>query len=174
MESNEIIQRRLEGVSKAAERILGLIINETTEDQNRLLEYAQEIQMRHEELYREWLQKYIIELDRWRSSELAKLHEKLENSKKRMSDVLQKKLTIVNQEVEAAKNQIFLDEQERQAREADNIVSDVKAISHQNKTQYIGTEANTDIHLRIRANAGNRDMNREHPKLNDPYYPYLE
>ncbi|CAF4134677.1 unnamed protein product, partial [Rotaria sp. Silwood2] len=73
MESNEIIQRRLEGVSKAAERILGLIINETTEDQNRLLEYAQEIQMRHEELYREWLQKYIIELDRWRSSELAKL-----------------------------------------------------------------------------------------------------
>ncbi|CAF0926811.1 unnamed protein product [Rotaria sp. Silwood1] len=174
MESNESIQRRLEKVSKEAERVLGLIINETTDEQNRLLEYAQGIQARHEELYREWLQKYIVELDRWRSTELAKLHEKLEISKKRISDDLQKKLTIVNQEVEAAKSQIFLEEQERQAKEADHIVSDVKSISQQNKTQHIGTESNTDIYLKIRANAGNRDTDRENLKLNDPYYPYLE
>jgi hypothetical protein len=179
MESNEIIQQRLEGVSKEAERVIGLIIKETTDEQDRLLKYAQEVQRTREELHREWLQKYIVELDRWRSNELGKLHEKLEYSKKEMNTILQKKLALVNHQVEVAKSQIFREEQERQAKEAGNIVSDVNEISQKDKMQHIGTEANTDIYLKIRANGGNKVDNenkliRENPKSNDPYYPYLE
>jgi hypothetical protein len=173
MESNEIIQQRLEKVSKEAERVLGLIINETAAEQNRLLEYAQGIQARREELHRDWLKKYVVELDRWRSIELARLHEKLEQSKKKINAVLQKKLALVNQQVELAKSEIFREEQERQTEEADNIVSGVKDISRQNKMQHIGTEANTDIHLKIRANAGSK-VAEEGPKFNDTYYPFLE
>ena len=92
IESNEIIQQRLEGVSKEAERVIGLIIKETTDEQDRLLKYAQEVQRTREELHREWLQKYVIELDRWRSNELGKLHEKLEYSKNEMNTSFRRNL----------------------------------------------------------------------------------
>lgn len=180
IESNEIIQERLNRLSVEAERVIGMIIHETSEEQNRLLEYAQNVQATHEELYREWLQKYIIELDQWRSTQLNRLQEKLDYEKKTVNVMLQKKLTIVNQEVEAAKNQIFKEEQERQAQEVDDIVSDVKEATKNKNYHDTGTETNTDIHLKIRANAGNRFVPEdraqfeERPESDDPEYPYLE
>jgi hypothetical protein len=184
-ESNEIIQQRLDGVSKEAERVIGLIIKETTDEQDQLLRYAQEVQGRQDELHREWLRQYAVALDRWRSNELSKLHEILEHSKEKMNGRLQEKLALVNQQVEIAKSEIFREEQERQAKEADNIVSNVEDIARKNKMQHVGTEANTDIHLKIRANAGNKGNNEqkasrgnnmiiEQPTSNEPYYPYLE
>ncbi|CAF5188906.1 unnamed protein product, partial [Rotaria magnacalcarata] len=56
---DESIQQRLEQVSKEAERVLGLIIEDLEDEQDRLLDYTQEIQLGYERQYREWLQKYI-------------------------------------------------------------------------------------------------------------------
>jgi hypothetical protein len=174
IESNEIVQQRLEGVSKEAERVFGIIIDETTEEQNRLLQYTQQIQGRLQALHREWLEKYVVELDRWQSIELDKLHENLENAKSSINDVFQKKLAIVNRQVEAAKSQIFHEEQEKQTKETNEIVSDVTKTSQQNKMQHIGTETNTNILFNIRANAGNKELIRENPNFNQPYYEYLD
>jgi len=174
IESNEIVQQRFQGVSKEAERVLGIIIDETAEEQNRLLQYAQEIQGRIQALHREWLEKYVVELDRWQSIELTKLHEKLENSKGSINEVFQKKLAIVNKQVEDAKSQIFREEQEKQTKEANEIVSDVTKTSQQNKMQHIGTETNTNILFNIRANAGNKEINRQKSNFNQSYYEYLD
>jgi hypothetical protein len=40
--------------------------------------------------------------------------------------------------------------------------------------QHIGTETNTNILFKIRANAGNKELIRENPNFNEPYYEYLD
>jgi hypothetical protein len=72
--------------------------------------------------------------------------------------VFQKKLAIVNEQVEAAKSQIFQEEQVKQTKETDEIVTDVTKTSQQNKMQHIGTETNTNILFKIRANAENKEL----------------
>ncbi|CAF3338040.1 unnamed protein product [Rotaria socialis] len=168
MESSEIIQQRLHGLSREAERVMGLIINDTIDEQNRLLEYAQEIQARQEELHREWLQKYLLELDRWRSHELEQLHEKIDGYKETINLVAYKKLAFVNQQVKSAKSYIFQDEYNRQTEKADRIVSDMEKLSRQHDMQQFGTEAKTDIHLKIQGNGGNKPMNEKAP-FYDPF-----
>ncbi|CAF1623964.1 unnamed protein product, partial [Rotaria magnacalcarata] len=122
---DESIQQRLEQVSKEAERVLGLIIEDLEDEQDRLLDYTQEIQLGYERQYREWLQKYIIELDQWKSIELSRLHEKLQKYEIDMKYVFQEKLELLNWEVETAKSRILREEQEKGSKETKSIISNI-------------------------------------------------
>ncbi|CAF1943154.1 unnamed protein product [Rotaria magnacalcarata] len=167
---DESIQQRLEQVSKEAERVLGLIIEDLEDEQDRLLDYTQEIQLGYERQYREWLQKYIIELDQWKSIELSRLHEKLQKYEIDMNYVFQEKLELLNWEVETAKSRILREEQEKGSKETKSIISNIEEISRQNKMQNIAMEEDTDIHLKLQANTRNKVM--EENLINN--YPYLD
>ncbi|CAF3148005.1 unnamed protein product [Rotaria socialis] len=167
---NESIQQRLEQVSKEAERVLGLIIEDLEDEQDRLLDYTQEIQSGYERQYREWLQKYIIELDQWKSIELSRLHEKLQKYERDMNYVFQEKLELLNREVETAKSRILREEQEKGSKETKSIISNIEEISRQNKMQNIEMEEDTDIHLKLQANTRNKVMGEN--SINN--YPYLD
>ncbi|CAM4772607.1 unnamed protein product [Rotaria magnacalcarata] len=167
---NECIQQRLEQVSKEAERVLGLIIEDLEDEQDRLLDYTQEIQLGYERQYREWLQKYIIELDQWKSIELSRLHEKLQKYEIDMNYVFQEKLELLNWEVETAKSRILREEQEKGSKETKSIISNIEEISRQNKMQNMAMEEDTDIHLKLQANTRNKVM--EENLINN--YPYLD
>ncbi|CAF1626605.1 unnamed protein product [Rotaria magnacalcarata] len=167
---DESIQQRLEQVSKEAERVLGLIIEDLEDEQDRLLDYTQEIQLGYERQYREWLQKYIIELDQWKSIELSRLHEKLQKYEIDMKYVFQEKLELLNWEVETAKSRILREEQEKGSKETKSIISNIEEISRQNKMQNMAMEEDTDIHLKLQANTRNKVM--EENLINN--YPYLD
>ncbi|CAF3720626.1 unnamed protein product [Rotaria socialis] len=167
---NESIQQRLEQVSKEAERVLGLIIEDFEDEQDRLLDYTQEIQSGYERQYREWLQKYIIELDQWKSIELSRIHEKLQKYERDMNYVFQEKLELLNREVETAKSRILREEQEKGSKETKSIISNIEEISRQKKMQNIEMEEDTDIHLKLQANTRNKVMGEN--SINN--YPYLD
>ncbi|CAF5183947.1 unnamed protein product, partial [Rotaria magnacalcarata] len=151
-------------------RVLGLIIEDLEDEQDRLLDYTQEIQLGYERQYREWLQKYIIELDQWKSIELSRLHEKLQKYEIDMKYVFQEKLELLNWEVETAKSRILREEQEKGSKETKSIISNIEEISRQNKMQNMAMEEDTDIHLKLQANTRNKVM--EENLINN--YPYLD
>ena len=66
-ELDETVKRRLTIISIEADKKLTLIIEDAKREQDSLLAYDRNIQTRQEELYQEWLQKYIVELNKWRS-----------------------------------------------------------------------------------------------------------
>lgn len=169
IESSEILQQRLQGLSKEAERVIGFIIEDTTDEQNRLLEYAQGIQARQEELYREWLQKYLIELDQWRSHELQLLHEKIDVYKEQISAIAHRKLAFVNEQVKQAKSDIFREEFQRQSSKTDEIVADMEKLTRNNDTQHFGTETKTDIHLQIQGHGGRKITEEKSYPSNKPF-----
>lgn len=173
-QSNEILQARLQGVSTETQRVLRLITNETTEEQERLLQYAQQIQTRIQKLHEEWLQKYIIQLDQWQAHELAKLQEKLKLFKESINKMFQAKLSLVNRQVDEEKSRIFRQEAERQTKATNEIVSEVVQSSRGKKASHVGTEAETDIFLKIRASAGNTEVVDPNPPYEEPHYVFLE
>ena len=172
-ESNQILQARLHGVSNEAQRVIRLISNETTEEQERLLTYARIMQAKFQKMHEEWLEKYIIQLDQWQARELAKLQEKLVVSKEKINDVFQKKLALVNRQVDEEKSRIFHEEADKQTRATEEIVSEIVQSPGAMKTSHIATGAETNIHLKIRANAGNEERVDLNPTYDEPRYDFL-
>ena len=73
------LKQRLDLISKDADAKLRLIINDTETEEKRLVEYDKRQQAIQDELYQKWLQKYVVELNKWRSEELADLQQELMN-----------------------------------------------------------------------------------------------
>ena len=133
IEYSEVIQQRLQGLSKQVQGVLELIIADTSDEHNRLLNYAQEIQARDEALQRDWLHKYLIVLDQWRATELARLHERVEEYKKQINSTEKDKLTRLNQQVKLAQTNILKEEQEKHAAEATRLVGEMDDLALENK-----------------------------------------
>jgi hypothetical protein len=78
------IKERLDIVSQDADAMLGQSLDDTKAVQKRLLEYDRNRQKDQKELYHTWLQKYVVELNKWRSQQLCILPEELRDYQKQI------------------------------------------------------------------------------------------
>jgi hypothetical protein len=159
---DDSIKRRLAFISAEADRILKLIIEDTRQEQYRLLGIDKRIQTIQEQLYQEWLQKYIVELNRWRSEELIKLQRYLRARQKQIGDNSQNKIDRLNAETNDLKTLIVQEEQYRIAQQTKDLAAKIFDTSK----EIVGSESKTELNLRIQANVG--IMVPGHGCTNDP------
>lgn len=150
---DERLKRRLTKISSEAEQKLMLIVEETKEDQKRLLAYDREQQLRQDQLYQEWLQKYIVELNTWRSRELAKLQKRLMVYQEEIINISRKKLDRVNEDANRLKTQILDEEKQAAERKTSKLTDQMYDITRED-TNFLGSESKTELNLRIQANVG--------------------
>ena len=81
---DDVFKRRLDIVSKETEDIIERIAVDTQDIQQRLLAFSKVRQTRQDELYREWLQMYVVKLDEWKSLQLTQLQEELSTYQKQI------------------------------------------------------------------------------------------
>jgi hypothetical protein len=147
------LKTRLAKISLEAEQKIMLIVQETKEDQKRLLAYDKQYQLRQDQLYQEWLQKYVVELNTWRSAELAKLQKILVVYQQEIINISRKKLDRVNEDANRLKTQILDEEKEATERKTNKLTDQMYDITRDD-TNFLGSESKTELNLRIQANVG--------------------
>jgi hypothetical protein len=147
------LKARLSKVSTEAEQKVMLVVEDTRDEQKRLLAYDKQRQLRHDELYQEWLQKYIVELNTWRSRELAKLQKELLVYQKRIVDISKKKIDRINEHANRNKTQILDEEKMASIRRANEITNSMYDLTRED-ANFLGSESKTEFTLRIQANVG--------------------
>lgn len=147
------LKKRLAKISAEAEQKISLIVEDTREEQKRLLAYDKEQQHRQDEIYQEWLQKYVVELNTWRSRELAKLQKDLLTYQRLIVDISKQKIERVNEEAHAFKTLILDEEKQRVSRKTNKLTSTMYDLTRDD-THFLGSESKTELNLRVQANVG--------------------
>lgn len=148
------IRQRLAIVSDEAERVLTLIIEDTKIEQDRLLANDKIIQTKQEEFYQDWLQKYIVELNKWRSEQLAELQKYLLNNQKKIFNESQGKIRKLVEDTNRIKTLIIKEELDRIAQQSNQITDEIFFNPKETNYQHHGSESKTEVNLRIQANVG--------------------
>ena len=71
--ADEYAQHEKDTISKTGQSIIQTIVDDTRRIQQSLLVYGKRRQRKHENLYNEYLQKYIAILNQWKLEQLADL-----------------------------------------------------------------------------------------------------
>ncbi|CAF3302231.1 unnamed protein product [Rotaria sp. Silwood2] len=151
-----IVKDRLQIISKETEMIIGQITTDTHDIQLSLLSFAKARQSQQDELYREWLQKYVVILDGWKSARLAKLQEELQEYQRAIITYSQRRISSVNTEANKIKSLILREEQEKASLEINALMAQIESLSTHQILQHIGSETMTNMNLTILANVGRK------------------
>jgi len=146
------VKEKQELVSEITKKIISIITSDTRIIQQNLLGFGQTKQMNQDQLYREWLQMYIEELDQWRSTRLANLQEKMEAYQKTIMNQSQRLIMQVNTESNTLKTNILTIAQQQGSLKMQGIIEQIQTISVHN----LGTETMTKMNLIIHGNVGNK------------------
>ena len=153
---DETIQRRTQKISAETESVLAHIINETQQDQQRLLYYAKEQQTKQEEHYRELLQKYISQLDEMKAKELSQLQEELQDCREQIMQVSKTKIMTVNEQANITKSKVVRDEQQQATMKIDAINLQLQNLPNDETFQQLGTELITKTNVITNVNVGTK------------------
>ncbi|CAF2136744.1 unnamed protein product [Rotaria magnacalcarata] len=148
------VKQRLDIISKAADEKLQLIVKDTEQDENNLLDYDKMRQTRQDQLYQEWLHKYIIKLNEWRSEELADLQQELLQHQKTIVRNSRDKIAVLGKEANTLKFEILAEEHDKIEEKTNNLTNGLHDISTNESIQHLGIESKTEINLRVQANVG--------------------
>ncbi len=146
------VEEQLILISKVAKEIIELITSDAREIQQNLLGFGKEKQMKQDELYRQWLQLYIIELNKWKSTRLADLQNKMETHQKKIMAYSQQWIMQVNTDANALKDNIIKAAQQEASSRMQQLIEQIQAMS----IHHLGTETMTKINLIIHGNVGNK------------------
>jgi hypothetical protein len=153
---DDTIKRRTQQISTETESVLAHIINETQQEQQRLLFYAKEQQTKQDEHYREQLQKYISQLDEMKAKELTELQEELQDSREQIMQVSHMKITKVNEQANIIKSKIVKDEQQLASMKIDAINLQLQDLSTDDAFQQLGSEIITKTNVITNTNVGTK------------------
>jgi hypothetical protein len=117
------------------------------------LDYDKRRQNRQDELYKEWLQKYVVVLNTWRSKELANLQIELSQYQQQIVKISQERINRLNIEANQLKTQILNEEGNAFSQKATDLTGQLYAVSRDEKN-YLGSEWKTELNLRVQANVG--------------------
>ena len=153
---DDSIRRRTQQVSIETESVLAHIINETQQEQQRLLYYAKEQQTKQDEHYRELLQKYISQLDEIKARELKQLQEELQDSREQIMQVSQMKIMTVNEQANIIKSKIVKEEQQQASMKMDAVNIQLQNLTTDETFQQLGTEIMTKTNVITNSNVGTK------------------
>jgi len=150
---DDCLKRRLAKVSMEAEQKVGLIVQDTKDEQKRLLAYDKMRQLGQDALYQEWLQKYIVELNKWRSRELAQLQKELSKCQYNIVEISKKKIDRINIQANSLKTQILDEEKNAASRKTKKLTGKMYDLTRED-ANFLGSESKTELNLRIQSNVG--------------------
>jgi hypothetical protein len=153
---DESIKYRTEQVSTDTKSVLAHIIDETQQEQQRLLYYAKEQQTRQDEHYCELLQKYISQLDGMKAKELAQLQEELQVCREQIMQVSQFKIKTVNEQANILKSDIVREEQQQASMKIDAINIQLQNLTTDDTFQLLGSEIMTKTNVITNTNVGTK------------------
>jgi len=153
---DDTIKLRTQQISAETESVLAHIINETQQEQKRLLVYAKEQQTKKDERYREQLQKYISQLDEMKAKELTELQEELQHSREEIMQVSQIKIMTVNEQANIMKSKIVKDQQQLASMEMDAVNLQLQELITDDTYQQLGSEIMTKTNVITNANVGTK------------------
>ena len=138
---DETIRRRTQQISVETESVLAHIINETQDEQQRLLLFAKQRQMLQNEHYREQLQAYIAKLDEIRAKEIGRLQDELQTCREQILQISQAKIMSVNEQANIAKSKVVKDEQQQASMKIEAINVQLQHLTTDRTFQQLGTES---------------------------------
>ena len=153
---DETIRHRTEQISIETESVLAQIINETQQEQQRLLQYAKERQAKQEEKYRDQLQSYISKLDDIKVREMAQLQDELQQGREQILQVSQMKIMSVNEQANIAKSKVVKDEQQQASLKINSINLQLQNLTKDKTFQQLGTESKTRTSLMASSHVGSK------------------
>lgn len=153
---DDSIKRRTQQISAETESVLAHIINETQQEQQRLLYYAKEQQTKQDEHYRDLLQKYISQLDEMKAKDLTQLQEELQNCREQIMQVSQMKIMTVNEQANIIKSKIVKEEQQQASMKIDVVNVQLQNLSTDETFQQLGSEIMTKTNVITNANVGRK------------------
>lgn len=149
----QVLQRRLLKVSTESEQKIQLVVEDTREDQKLLLIYDKERQRRQNAVYQEWLQKYIVKLNEWRSRQLANLQKELLHYQKNIVDKSRRRIDQINLDTYLLQAQILQEETDANKTRTDNVTKRMYEITSEG-ANFLGSESKVELNLKIQANVG--------------------
>lgn len=152
--TDERVKRRIERVTTDADKILECIIADTNKEQENLLKYDREQQELHDKQYQEWLQKYIVELNKWRSKKLAELQDDLLYYQQLIADNSRQYIETLSKETNDTKMRILKEEQDDAKIKTKDLTDKIHNIAKTGNLQQLGSESKTELNLKIQANVG--------------------
>jgi hypothetical protein len=129
-----------------------MITSDTRSIQQDLLILGKTNQMRQDELYQLWLQKYISELDNWKSAQLAHLQARMEKYQETIMTYSRQLIMQVNIEANTLKEEMLKAAQKEASLKIQHLIEQIQAMS----VHHLGTETMTKINLIIHGNVGNK------------------
>jgi hypothetical protein len=135
-----------------AKVIIDLIVNDTRQVQQNLLAFAKQRQTIQDQLYNEWLQMYVVQLDAWKSTRLAELQEELQKHQTIIMSRSQQLIAMVNADANRLRDDILAEEQTTASSLVREITDKIQTMS----THHLGTETMTKINLTIHGNVGTK------------------
>ena len=149
----QVLQRRLLKVSTESEQKIQLVVEDTREDQKLLLMYDKERQRHQNAVYQEWLQKYIVKLNEWRSRQLANLQKELLHYQKAIVDTSRRRIDKINLDTYLLQAQILQEETDANKTRTDNVTKKMYEITREGEN-FLGSESKVELNLKIQANVG--------------------
>jgi hypothetical protein len=153
---DDSIKRRTQQISAETESVLAHIINETQEEQQRLLSYAREQQTKQDERYRELLQNYISQLDEMKVKYFTELQNELQESREQIIQTSQVKIMKVNEQANIIKSKIVKEEQQQASTKIDAINAQLQSLSTDETFQQLGSEITTETNVTTNTNMGTK------------------
>lgn len=149
---DNFLQQEYEIIEKNAEEFLKSIRNDKRENQQNLLIYGRKRQMRDEKLFNEFLEKYVVVLNEWKSKQLTDLQNDLEQYEKDI--VNQSKILIekVNDEVNDLRDEVSKIFSQKLSQQTKKLIE-----KYRSKSSFeFGHETLTKIDLTIQTNCGKK------------------
>ncbi|UJR24882.1 hypothetical protein I4U23_006250 [Adineta vaga] len=153
-QQDDIIKRRTQQISSETESVLTHIINETQQEQQRLLSYAKEQQTKQDEHYRQLLQTYVSQLDEIKARELSQLQDELQDYREQIMRDSQMKIMSVNEQANVIKSKIVKEEQQEASMKIDTINEQLQNLITDSTFQQLDSEIISKTNIIINANVG--------------------
>lgn len=153
---DDTIRRRTQQISVETESVLAQIINETQQEQQRLLKYAKERQNQQENRYRNQLKVYISKLDDMKVKDLSQMQEELNQCREQILKVSQMKIMLVNEQANVAKSRVMKEEQQQASMKLNSINLQLKNLSKDKNFQQLGAESKSRTSLLVSSHVGTK------------------
>lgn len=148
---DENLRVRLAKISSHAEEKIVLAATVAQDERRQLLLYDRKCQEQQEQIYQEWLQKYVTKLNAWRATQLATLQTRIGGYHYEIIRKYNSKINSINEQVNTMQT-IILEEEKSIAT---NRTMEVTRRMYKKDSQHLlGSESKFEANLRIQANAG--------------------
>jgi hypothetical protein len=153
---DDSIKRRTQQISAETESVLAHIINETQDEQQRLLNYAKEQQTKQDEHYHDLLQNYLSQLDEMKARDFTELQNELQDFREQILHISQMKIMTVNEQANIMKSKIVKEEQQQASSKIDAVNVQLHSLSTDETFQKLGSEMITKTSITTNTNVGTK------------------